>query len=79
MSKAFKEDGITLRTKSTLLDKGEVHTQTLEKWQQLGFSKQSSTLFKKANKLSDLTRAKIFIIVYYKGKHFVYIFNKSLS
>jgi len=35
-------------------------------------------MFKKANKLSGLTKAKIFIMVYYKGKHFVYIFNKSL-
>ena len=79
ISKAFKEDGITLKTKSTLLDKGEVHVQTLEKQQQLRFSRQSSILFKKANKLSSLTKAKIFIIIYYKGKHFVYISNKSLS
>jgi hypothetical protein len=31
MSKAFKEDGIRLKTETTLLDKGEVHAQTLEK------------------------------------------------
>ena len=73
MSKAFKEDKIRPKTKTTLLDKGEVHTQTLEKQQQLRFSRRSSTLFKKANKLSDLTRAEIFIIVHYKGKYFVYI------
>jgi len=36
-------------------------------------------MFKKANKLSDLTGAEIFIIVRYKRKYFVYIFDKSLS
>jgi len=36
-------------------------------------------MFKKANKLSNLTGAEIFIIVCYKGKHFVYISDKSLS
>jgi hypothetical protein len=33
MSKAFKEDGMRPRIKTTLLDKGEVHIQTLEKRQ----------------------------------------------
>ena len=33
ISKAFKEDGIRPRTKTTLLDKSEVYTQTLEKRQ----------------------------------------------
>ena len=79
MSKASEKDGIRPRTKTTLLDKGEVHIQILEKQQQLGFSRRSSMLFKKANELSSLTRAEIFIIVYYKGKHFIYISNKSLS
>ena len=39
ISKTSKKDGMTPKTKSTLLDKGEVHTQTLKKRQQLGFSK----------------------------------------
>jgi len=67
------------RSKTTLLDNSEVRIQTLEKRQQLGFSRRSSTMFKKANELSDLTRAEIFIIVRHKGKHFVYISDKSLS
>ena len=84
ISKAFKEDGMRPGTKTAPLDKSEVHTQTvhaqtLEKRQQLGFSRQNSTMFKKANKLSGLTGAEIFIMVYYKGKHFVYISDQSLS
>ena len=78
MSKASEEDGMRPRTKTTLLDKGEVHAQTLEKRQQLGFSRRSSTLFKKANELSDLTGAEIFMMVHHKGKHFVYISDESL-
>ena len=39
MSKASKEDGIKPKTKTTLLNKGKVHTQTLKKQQQLRFSR----------------------------------------
>jgi hypothetical protein len=33
MSKAFKKDKIRPKTKTTLLNKGEVHAQILKKWQ----------------------------------------------
>ena len=35
-------------------------------------------LFKKANELSDLTRAEIFIMVYYKRKHVIDLTNSPL-